>query len=877
MNLHQRISERVAVYQEMDQELVPQSVVENLNPALPLRPYQKDTLRHFVYYLDHYKQRIRPTQLLFHMATGSGKTLIMAAAMLYLYGQGYRNFIFFVNSTNIIEKTRQNFLTPHSAKYLFAPILKIGSQRVIVQAAESFQAVSPHAINILFSTIQGLHSVLNTPRENALTYEDFEGQPVVLISDEAHHINALTKTQKERSKSEIEHINTWEGTVDRIFQSHHENLLLEFTATVELSHLAVAGKYRDKILYEYSLKQFREDGYSKEVKTLQADLPRMTRALQAVVISQYRKKVAERHRIKLKPVVLMKANLVNPPTSPGPEKVVSSEFRGVFHEKINGLTPEDLEVIKGDAKNGIVQQAFAFFEANGITFENLIRELQDDFSEEKAISVDSLSDSKDKQLLVNSLENPGNEIRVVFAVEKLNEGWDVLNLFDIVRLYNIRDAREGRPGKTTIAEAQLIGRGARYYPFQLQPEDSRYQRKFDDDLDNELRVLEELYYHSAHNPRYIQELRTALVETGMIPERPVRQLRLNIKCDFKRSNFWERGVLFTNDRVRNDNADVFNLQDSFLPPRYSYRLRTGHAEAAAIFDQPELPQDVETLTKTLVLRDFNVHLLRAALAKLKFYQFDHLRNYFPHLDSITQFITSEDYLAQVEVDVTGAPVQLENLSSKTQLEILIDVLGHLADDIRRGTTTYIGTKEFKPSAIKHCVKDRTINREYDPVNDVGTGMRETTNLELHTDLRKEDWYVYDENYGTSEEKALVRFIQNLIPELRPKYEDIYLLRNEKLFQLYNFADGGPFEPDFVLFLTDKTNGDVLSYQLFIEPKGEHLIPHDQWKEDFLKQIEARHQVTVALPNRKFRLVGLPFFNAKVKKREFQEKFRQVLL
>ena len=51
----------------------------------------------------------------------------------------------------------------------------------------------------------------------------------------------------------------------------------------------------------------------------------------------------------------------------------------------------------------------------------------------------------------------------------LNEGWDVLNLFDIVRLYDIRDGKTPKTGfvagKTTNTEKQLIGRGARYYPF----------------------------------------------------------------------------------------------------------------------------------------------------------------------------------------------------------------------------------------------------------------------------------------------------------------------------------------------------------------------------------------------------------------------------
>jgi type III restriction enzyme len=875
LNLYESIANFVRMGGSIPE--VPSAMTDNLNPTFPLRPYQEEALRFFLYYLNDYPEREHPSQLLFHMATGSGKTLIMAAVMLYLYQQGYQNFIFFVDSTTIIEKTRDNFLNPQSSKYLFAPELKINGQRVTLQPVESFQAVSPQGINILFSTIQGLHSMLNTPRENALTYEDFEGRPIVLISDEAHHINALTKSSSQRNVGESENIDTWEGTVNRIFRSHPDSLLLEFTATVELSHSAVAEKYRDKILYDYSLKQFREDGYSKEVRTLQADLPQMERALQAVIVSQYRKKVAERHRIRLKPVMLMKANYVNPPSKPDPNKVVSEEFRAAFHHKIKTLTPGDLAAIRDSAQSPIVRRAFAYFEKHDVSLDNLVRELQSDFGEEKALSVDSKSDSEEHQLLINSLEAPGNEIRVVFAVEMLNEGWDVLNLFDIVRLYDTRDAKAGRPGRTTVSEAQLIGRGARYYPFQLDDARPRFQRKFDDDLDNDLRALEELYYHSAHNPRYIQELHTALVDIGMMPERPVRQLRLNLKDSFKESSFWDEGKLFTNERVRNDNADVFGIQDALTAPRYTYRLRTGYAEDTAIFDEPGLPQTAETHTKTLYLRDFGISLLRAALARLKFYQFGQLKSYFPHVPSITEFITSDAYLGQVQVDVTGTPAQLRALSPRMKMEIALDVLRRLADDVRRGTPIFRGTYEFKPHAISECVKDKTITREYDPVADVGTGMRETTNLALRADLSQADWYVYDENYGTSEEKALVRFIQSQIPALRQKYEDIYLLRNEKLFQLYNFADGRPFEPDFVLFLTEKATGKTLHYQLFIEPKGQHLLKHDDWKEDLLKQIEGEHKITVEFPNHDFRLVGLPFYNEQVRKQVFEEAFKRVLL
>ena len=94
-------------------------IIKNLNPKFALRPYQNGAFSRFNFALNQDNNRQKPTQFLFHMSTGSGKTLVMAGVILDLYEQGYRNFIFFVNSSNIIEKTKDNFLNTLSSKYLF--------------------------------------------------------------------------------------------------------------------------------------------------------------------------------------------------------------------------------------------------------------------------------------------------------------------------------------------------------------------------------------------------------------------------------------------------------------------------------------------------------------------------------------------------------------------------------------------------------------------------------------------------------------------------------------------------------------------------------------------------------------------------------------
>ena len=161
-----------------------------LNPAMKLRPYQEECFRYFLTYWENsFEGKSYLPQLLFHMATGSGKTLIMAGVMLYLYEKGYRNFLFFVNSTNIIEKTKENFLNPASAKYLFAPQITLNQKLVDIRLVDNFQSVDDDCINLCLTTTQGLHCSLNNPKENGITYDDFAGRKIVLISDEAHHLS----------------------------------------------------------------------------------------------------------------------------------------------------------------------------------------------------------------------------------------------------------------------------------------------------------------------------------------------------------------------------------------------------------------------------------------------------------------------------------------------------------------------------------------------------------------------------------------------------------------------------------------------------------------------------------------------------------------
>ncbi|MBD3192159.1 MAG: DEAD/DEAH box helicase [Candidatus Heimdallarchaeota archaeon] len=845
---------------------IPEYIQDNLNPNFELREYQIEAIARFIYYLEEELNKAIPFHLLFHMATGSGKTLIMAANILYLYNKGYRNFLFFVNNTNIIEKTRENFLNPNSSKYLFAQKIKLGDKEVKINEVDTFEVSYEEDINIVFTTIQGLHSYMNTPRENTITYEDFKDRKLVILSDEAHHINAWTRSRL--NKTEEIGKNTWEYTVNNIFRSNPENIMLEYTATIDIDNQAIYEKYKDKIIFEYSLKQFRLDGYSKEIKVLQADLDNIDRMLQAMLLSQYRRKVAERNGLHLKPVILFKSKYIKD----------SEENEEEFRKKMQNLTVEDIQKIKAQAEGNILEKAFDFFEEQNITFSNLITELKEDFSKEKCILLDSQNIEEEDQLKLNSLEDRNNEIRAIFAVDMLNEGWDVLNLFDIVRLYETRDGRwlrDGtyRPGSTTLSEVQLIGRGARYYPFEWGEDGNKFTRKFDQDLDSDLKIIEELYYHSSHKPRYIQELKTTLRESGIMPPQEPKTIHLKVKEEIKSTPFWNNGFIFVNKKVETNRSKIKDLNDLNISKNFGpVNLRTGFTRDRIIFDE-EIKVEQNKVTKGFELKDFNETIIRKATTRLNFYKFNNLKKYFPKLKSMNEFIES---LKDVKVDIRSSTQRLNNLTPDDKLDVCLRVLQQIKGEIKTGYTDYEGTKLFIPQKVKEIVKDKKmrINVSNDSEQEYGVAMREAIHENLRLNLSNKNWYVYDENYGTDQEKHFIQFINGIMKKLEEKYEEIYLVRNANLFKIYRFSDGQAIEPDFVVFLKEKDKKELIQYQLYVEPKGPRNLEPDKWKEEFLKEIEDNYKIEILADNEEFRLFGMPFYNYNTRDKfesEFNEK------
>ncbi len=822
---------------------IPDSITQNLNPVFDLRPYQEDAFARFIHcYNNDFPDKEIPLHLLFNMATGSGKTLIMAGLILYLYEQGHRNFLFFVNSTTIIEKTKDNFLNPRTTKYLFSENIYIDDKRVSVTQVDNFDGVNENDINICFTTIQKLHTDMNSERENAPTSENFAEQEIVLLADEAHHLAVGTRSQQGQLLLE-----SWENTVEKIFKSNQDNLLLEFTATHDYENDAMIERYRNKVINRYDLIDFRRDKFSKEIELVYFDMDLPERMLQALILSQYKLQVAVKHNKQLKPVILFK------------EKTIprSKESRDLFRKLLDNLNENDIDNIRRSDVPA-VQRAFSFFDAKNTSTALLVEQLKRDFADDFCLSVNSKEQKETYQVKINTLEDRDNEVRAIFAVQQLNEGWDVRNLFDIVRCYETRDS-----GKTTISEAQLIGRGARYCPLDLPEYPDKYRRKFDDDLDNELRILEELHYHSKLDRRYISEITNALRDEGMMDDDRVPR-KIKLKEEFKETDFYKKGVVWLNTRVKKNYQHIHSFDDLGVKKKdYQHHVATGEGGQITAFAYQNTPIVTEENPQSLHVNNIEKNIVKSAIAYNPFFAFSSLRRYFPQLTSMSEFITSEEYLGGLTINLQGNIGEL-GINRREKLAACRRLLTQIEDEIKGNITEYEGTKDFHEEYVNAIFTDKclefspeTLRNKEDPQTTYFVSMRE--------------WFAYDNLFGTSEEREFVRMLDLWIDQTGDDYETIYLLRNEGHFSLYNFSDGQGFQPDFVLFLR-KGNGKALTYQLFIEPKGQHIAEHDRWKEDFLKQICAEYPSRIITEDSKYRIIGVPsFYNT-----DFENEFKEDL-
>lgn len=581
----------------------------------------------------------------------------------------------------------------------------------------------------------------------------------------------------------------------------------------------------------------------------------------AMVMSEYRKYLFSDAGVNIKPVILFKSQRIED----------SENFYDEFFEKLKSLSTTDLEVLY-NAEIKELSSALDYFKEKDQSLMLLVNSLKDGFTKDKSIIMNGSADNTtEQQLQVNSLEDKDNPIRFIFAVDMLNEGWDVLNLFDIVRLYDTRQS--GRKiSSYTIKEAQLIGRGARYCPFKVDESQERFKRKYDYDLDNTNRILETMYFHSRDDSKYISELRRALVATGMQDEAPIK-LNYELKSSFLESDLYKKGFVFSNSRIVKSRDSVKELEDSKKYAVFNYTISDTKGGINALYGTNNEISNVKMKSTSYRFKDINFNILSGAAECYSTLKFSVLKEKYPRLKTTREFLTSENYLGNNSIIIKYNDCEIKG---KDIFNALIYAFDKISSYILSLKPEYEGSKIFKPHKLSDVIKNKSIFvSKIDKDGGTGESQNFNPNENYQLSLFDKDWYVFEDNYGTNQEKLFIKYFNDFIkPKLEEKDVKFFLIRNERVPELtiYSFSNGERFEPDFLLFVEKENFDKDTTAQVYIEPKGSHLLEKDSWKEKFLNQIEQNYEIgnTIVAANKDYIILGLPFFNSDFRMEEFEQ-------
>jgi len=353
----------------------------------------------------------------FALATGVGKTRLMAGCIAYLHlVKKVNNFFVVAPNRTIYEKLKRDFSQAYPEKYVFSGLQDFSEQPNIIDGDNfnsfnlqfpQWSSISIHIFNIAKLThgrsantelarVMRLHEVLGQ------SYFDYlRSLPdLCVMMDESHHYHA------EQGFGVINDLNPLVG--------------VEFTATPQIQ--TSRGKVNFKnVVYEYSLAHALNDKmYVKEpVVCTRRDFD----------ASQYTDEQLDH------------------------EKLID----GI---KLHRATKTKLEIYALNLGKTIVKP-FVLVVAKDISHSQSLRDFLtsttffDGYYTDKVLEINSKQgkvESDDNMELLLGLEKPDNKIEIVIHVDKLKEGWDVTNLFTIIPL---------RASASETLTEQTIGRGLR--------------------------------------------------------------------------------------------------------------------------------------------------------------------------------------------------------------------------------------------------------------------------------------------------------------------------------------------------------------------------------------------------------------------------------
>ncbi len=383
------------------------STIDQIAQEFDLRTPNKEGLRQLIFHLTSDFDPLEP--LVLHMATGAGKTYLMAAAVEYFRRQGLHNIMIVTPSLVVQDKTVQNF-TNGSRRYVggfpISPdVVSPQSYNAwrLRQASNMFEDHTDPSMVFIFNvhqlvapketktsstkTLDGQRTKIRKFQEDSGSlYEYLTGlENLIVIADESHLYGASAKAFNQALKD------------------------LKPAATIGLT--ASADK-RDHVIYQYPLHKAISDGYVKAPVLVYRK-------------SGYKGEQAEERQLRdalslLRNKEATYANYIA--QRPGTKQIKPALF--VVCSNVDHAT-QTADLLRGPGYLG---------------------------SDTAVLQVDNQHDDEATRKLLDDLDSPQSPVRVVVSVDKLKEGWDTKRIAVMCTL---------RAMASEVLTQQTMGRGLR--------------------------------------------------------------------------------------------------------------------------------------------------------------------------------------------------------------------------------------------------------------------------------------------------------------------------------------------------------------------------------------------------------------------------------
>lgn len=388
-----------------------QGLIESIATEFQLRKPNRRALRELIYHLTGDFDPLEP--MVMHMATGAGKTYLMAALIEYLSRFGVKNVMVVVPPSTVLEnKTVQNF-TQGSRRYVdgfsSAPQVvspgnygawRAGQSELFRNAADGpmvyvfnvSQLIEPKKANAAAGTEEGMRRKIRDHQEESGSLYDYlvNLDDLVVIADESHLFGTSAKAFNQALKD------------------------LRPAATIGLT---ASASDTDHVIFRYPLYSAIEDGYVKSPMLVYRengypkDSPEERQLLDAVSLLRNKEAAYEAY------------GQANFPGGAG-EKKRTKPLLFVVCESVAHA---------GDVTK-ILQGPGYFGDPEAV--------LQFDNKHNDAVTLRRLDE----------LDSPASTVRAIVSVDRLKEGWDTKRVAVMCAL---------RAMSSDILTQQTMGRGLR--------------------------------------------------------------------------------------------------------------------------------------------------------------------------------------------------------------------------------------------------------------------------------------------------------------------------------------------------------------------------------------------------------------------------------